>query len=91
VLLLLAGIQFYVGGVVLNFPAPLLASLLIATGLFHMGLARPTWMKNSGRIKLVLAAVIALLTLNMLWVFFAGVLSEGLFALAQRRREGKFA
>ena len=83
-LLCLAGAQLLGGDLAVQFPPVLLASLLVATGLFHLGLAQPTWSAPGGRWKLVAAACVALATRNMLWVLVAGVTVE--YGVARLRR-----
>jgi len=86
-LMALAAAQWLGGDLALRFPPVLLASLLVATGLFHLGLARPTWSAAGGKGKLVAAAVVAVATRNMLWVLATGVAAEWVLARVQRLRE----
>lgn len=60
----------------LNYPLVLLGSLLVATGVFHLGLAKATWQTAAGKLELTLMAAVAGVTQNMLWVLGAGVLFE---------------
>jgi hypothetical protein len=62
----------------LAMPVLFLAILLATTGLFHIGLARPTWEAPGGRSKILLMSFVALATRNLLWVLIAGAALEGL-------------
>jgi len=86
-LIALALAQWFGGDLALRFPPVLLASLLVATGLFHLGLARPTWSASGGKGKLVAAAIAALATRNMLWVLATAVAAEWVLAQVQRLRD----
>ncbi|MBI3534590.1 MAG: hypothetical protein HY072_03770 [Deltaproteobacteria bacterium] len=59
-LLFLAFIYLKNGQWLLNYPLPFTAILLIATGIFHLNLARPTWETKYGKIKLFLATCVAI-------------------------------
>ena len=76
VLLLISLIQLAGDHVVLNFPVVLLSSLLVATGVFHLGLAGPSWAQKSKRFTLSAMALTAIFTFNMFWVLIAGIISE---------------
>lgn len=77
VLLALAAYQEITGASLpLGYPPALLAVLLVATGLFHMALARPSWAIRHERARLLLMAVAALVTRNMLWVLVMGLVPE---------------
>lgn len=58
-------------GSVLIYPKILMAFLLITTGLFHMQLGIQT-----AKVKLVMAALVTILTGNLLWVLLAAILGE---------------
>lgn len=75
-LLVLAGVQFGGGALALQYPRPLMACLLFGTGVFHLGLARPTWESADGKIKLLVMGAAAALTQNMLYVLGLGILTE---------------
>lgn len=60
----------------LRYPPLLLSTLLIVTGVFHIGLARPTWVNPDERWKAIAAAGVISLTHNMIWVLIAGCLAE---------------
>jgi hypothetical protein len=88
-LLLLALISALGGQVKLVFPPLLLGSLLAATGLFHMELAKPTWARSFGKTKLVFSGATILLTRNMLWVSAVAVALELGEAHWRRRTLGR--
>lgn len=75
-LLVFSGVQFAGGVVALQYPRPLMACLLFGTGVFHLGLARPTWERADGKIKLLVMGIAAALTQNMLTVLGFGILME---------------
>lgn len=72
-LVVLAGVQFTTGGGILAPPPWLLAALLVAVGVFHVLLARPTWARSEHRPQLLAVAVVALATRDLLWATAAGV------------------
>ncbi len=79
VLIALALIQILKGSMVLNFPAPLIAILLITTGYFHVQLAKPTLITTHGRTKLIVAALLTLFSRNLLVVLLGAILMEFYF------------
>lgn len=75
-LMLLAGIGWWFPSLILfNVPKRIIALLLISVGLLHMQLAAPSWQDTNNHHKpvLVLMAIAAGLTQNMLWVLGVGV------------------
>jgi sulfate permease, SulP family len=67
----------------IGYPDFLLASLLMAVGIFHLGLAQATWATLPGKFQLLASGLAALLTRNMLVVLGVAVGCE--FLLAHRR------
>ena len=86
-LLIFALVQQLGGHVSLQYPAPLLSGLLITVGIFHLGLAKPTWVTPAGKRQLVAAGLAAVITQNMLWVLAAALVLEIGNALAARNVE----
>lgn len=76
VLVGLAAVQFFYGGAVIIYPPFLIASLLVATGFFHLKLAAPTVYARFGWMKLGSAAILTLVTRNLIWVLVLAVLLE---------------
>jgi hypothetical protein len=68
----------------LEYPRPLLAALLVTTGIFHVKLSAPTWAAPEGRLKIAAAVGAALATSNLLWALGAAIALE--LALARVRR-----
>jgi hypothetical protein len=85
-LLFMATIQAVGGSVTLNYPAALMACLLVVTGLFHFTLARPTWASAGGKVKLALMMTTAVISRNMLHVLLVGVACESAAGLLLRKR-----
>lgn len=79
-LLILSWVQFQNPSSSIIYPPLLVATLLIATGVFHLKLAAPTAQTNFGKVKVVAALSLTLLTRNLLWVLGAAVLFEVLGA-----------
>lgn len=79
VLMILSGIQFLKGNAVLIFPERLVSILLVCTGLFHLQLAKPTAAMTSGKIKLIVAAALTILTRNLLVVLVGAIFLEYFF------------
>lgn len=79
-LLLLALVQGLSGTKGLSMPAAWVASLLMATGIFHLQLAASTWSTRFGRVKLLIAAGSCLLTRNLLWVLGIAIVLEAIEA-----------
>ncbi|MBI3555570.1 MAG: hypothetical protein HY074_04845 [Deltaproteobacteria bacterium] len=85
-LLALAAAQALGGHVRLEFPAMLIAALLASTGVFHIGLAKPTWDSLPGKLELAVMALTAAFTRNMLLVLAVGVAYEMLQVALFRSR-----
>lgn len=81
-LLILAAFQGSKTVFALSYPPLLISSLLIATGVFHVQLVKPSWCLEDKsnvwqvRAQLIVMAVAALITQNMIWVFATGVGAE---------------
>lgn len=76
-LLALAGLSWIFNmDIVPAYPEILMAVLLFATGFFHLQLAAPSWKKLHLRWILVVMAVTAFVTHNMLWILAVGVICE---------------
>jgi hypothetical protein len=86
-LLLFALIQFLrASHSLLQYPAPLLASLLMTIGILHVTLIKTTWQSSvMGKTLLIASGITALWTQNILWVLGLAVFIEVLFALNQRK------
>jgi MFS superfamily sulfate permease-like transporter len=79
-LLGVAAFAFASGRIIaIGYPNFLLASLLMAVGFFHLGLAKTTWVTAKGKIQLIASGGAAILTHNMLVVLGVSVLCQGLF------------
>ena len=92
-LLFLAVISVFFGmSFIPAYPKILMATLIFATGYFHMQLAAPGWKTPPLRIVLVLMGLTALLTQNMLLVLLAGIVVEILrsaaLSLTEKRANG---
>ncbi|MGK5087618.1 cyclic pyranopterin monophosphate synthase MoaC [Bdellovibrionota bacterium FG-2] len=91
IVMAVALLGFWFGPSGLGIAPFLLSSLLMATGVFHMGLAVETWRLPVGKLKLLVAAGVTVLTNNMLWVLCVAiafeVLEEGLCYLTLKRAE----
>ncbi len=83
-LLVMAGVQSRSGHWGLGYPVPVLSALLIATGIFHMTLAKPTWDTEGGKIKIAMALLTGLLTQNMLFVLGVALVLE--YGLLREKR-----
>lgn len=90
-LLILAAFSASGGHVQLLFPPLLLGSLLAATGIFHLELAKPTWATSLGKVKLLVAGAMILATRNMLWVTAAAVAFEVLEVTLLHTRKKEMA
>ncbi len=79
-ILILAGISFYKGQVIIQFSPVLLSALLISTGLMHLKLAKPTWncevSKFENRFQLIGMIIAVIFTKNILWALGSGILIE---------------
>ena len=76
-LITLAFIQYGIGTwLPIHYPSWLLALLLVSMGIFHLGLVRRTWEIVGERPRLVVMAMAAVLTRNMLTVLGAGLLAD---------------
>lgn len=75
-LIILATVEFYVGGLGIYYPSFLLGLLLIFTGVFHIKLAAPTWNLKSERLRLIAMGIVTVLTQNLLWAIIVGILPE---------------
>jgi MFS superfamily sulfate permease-like transporter len=78
------------GGVQVIFPALLLSVLLMTVGFMHVALASPSWIfSKSTKIQLVLMALSALISGNMLWVLGCGIFYElfnrGMFFIIRKK------
>lgn len=69
------------------YPQILMAALLLATGWFHMLLAKVSWGQADLRWLLVAMGLAALITQDMLWVLVIGVAGEGIRHLIWVRRQ----
>lgn len=69
------------------YPKVLVAALLLATGWFHMHLAKASWEHPDLRWGLVAMGLAALFTQNMLWVLTIGVMFAGVRHLFMKSRE----
>lgn len=72
-LLVLALLQSFGSGGLIQFSPLLMGVLLLTTGLFHLRLAQPTWQTADGKIALIIMGSIAAITQNMLLVLMVGV------------------
>jgi len=90
-LLVLSWVQFHNPSSSIVYPPLLVATLLIATGVFHLKLAAPTAQTNFGKAKIAVALALTLLTRNLLWVLGAAVLLEiigaGLSSMGLQRKK----
>lgn len=68
------------------YPQMLMAVLIFATGFFHMQLASPSWQQTDLRAGLILMAVTALVTQNMLWVLATGLIVEAIRCLVRYQK-----
>jgi SulP family sulfate permease len=75
--------------IVVGYPDFVLASLLIAVGVFHMGLARATWQTSFGKYQLAAALLAAVMTHNMLVVLVVAVFAEWIKSYAIQSRNMK--
>ncbi len=64
------------GSLAVKYPSVLLSPLLIAIGVFHMGLAQPSWVGRHKCGVLVVMAGVTLLTQNLLWTLLVGAALE---------------
>lgn len=77
VLLLLALVSaVFPYSVIPAYPKLLMGLLLAAVGWFHFLLIEPSWQRTELRSIILLIALTALVTQNMLWVLAVGVISE---------------
>jgi MFS superfamily sulfate permease-like transporter len=77
ILLVAALAVFISGGAQVIFPPLLLSVLLMAVGFMHISLATPSWnYSKTTKIQLVLMALAALTSGNMLWVLGIGIFCE---------------
>lgn len=90
-LLALAAFHGAFGGISLDLPLPLLATLFFSIGIFHLGLARPTWGTRSGKARLVIAVLLAATTRNMLAVFTVAAAVEGISRWIATQRARRYA
>lgn len=67
-LLFLAVITFFFDMRFLEFPKVVFGTLLAVIGIYHLFLAKPTWVSIEGKIRLVMAALIVLWTKNLIYV-----------------------
>lgn len=68
--------QYVIGSFQLNIAPAMLALLLMVTGIFHIELARATWILPVGKLKLMTMGLVTLFTGNLLWVLLAAVCFE---------------
>lgn len=68
------------------YPQMLMAVLIFATGVFHMQLASSSWQRTDLRAGLVLMAMTALVTQNMLWVLVTGIMVEASRCLIKHQK-----
>jgi sulfate permease, SulP family len=88
-LLAFAAVEALGGKVSLDYPRPLLGSMLITIGVFHLFLATPTWATGlAGKVKLFIACGVAAATQNMLYVLVTGIALEAVGALSPRLSRG---
>lgn len=86
-LLSFAAVILIFGDLFFQYPKVLISSLLIGIGVFHIGLAKPTWIILQGKIQLIGMGIVALISLNMLYVLFFGILSEFAFGLLTAQKK----
>jgi len=80
-LVVLGIVAWWKGSLLVALPYPLMAGLLIITGLFHIYLAQETWKKPFGKFKLLTLGGLTLISQNLLWVLAFGLGLEAAFRL----------
>lgn len=75
-LIVLSLIELFRGVREMVIPASIVSMLLMATGWFHIQLAKPTWITQPGRKKLIITGLVVLFTRNLLWSLAVGIALE---------------